>query len=264
MPATSPSPANSSSIAPSSKRSTPAMPLKSRRSSAHLVADQRSVGPPMSPRRRDLLAGHRRTRPRTLVGPGTRALQSSVPPNGKPNSCRRCRRGSRPPPGRRRASRPRSRRPRRSSCWKSSSSASDACAASSTTVSAISSVSAITAQSPSMTQPPSSAPAQSLIAVETVLGRRGVLDLHDEDGGRASRPEVDGRHRGAVAQPRLDVVARSRGRRRSISPWILVEERLADVVVGVDADLVLERGELVQGPQRLDLLPAARVEVDRR
>ena len=51
LPAMSPSPANSSSTAPSSKRSTPAMPSKSSQLLLELVADSDSVGPPTSPRR---------------------------------------------------------------------------------------------------------------------------------------------------------------------------------------------------------------------
>ncbi len=73
--------------------------------------------------------------------------------------------------------------------------------------------------------------------------------------------EVDRGDRGPVAQPRVDVV----GEGEAVAAEALdqlVAELLADVVDAVDPDLVLERRELVQRPERVDLLAAAGVEVD--
>ena len=94
-----------------------------------------------------------------------------------------------------------------------------------------------------------------------VLGPAGVGDLDDADRGRLVLTEVDGGHRGAGAEPGLDV----RGVVEALAlagGGDLLEEPLAQVVVGLEVDLVGERRELAQRPDRLDLLPAARVEVD--
>ena len=126
----------------------------------------------------------------------------------------------------------------------------------------MSSDSAMTAQSPSIAQPtsPPSA-AQSLIVSQARASLVGVLDLEHEHGIRVVTAQVDGRERGPVAQPGLDVVGVVDGVavRLVLDP---AEDLLAQVVVGVDADVVLERRELVERLQRLDLLATAGVEVD--
>ena len=76
-----------------------------------------------------------------------------------------------------------------------------------------------------------------------------------------SAADVDGGRGRPVAEPGVDVVVVG-----EVGAVGVLEDRLADlppdVVDAVDADLVLERRELVEGPERVDLLAAGRVEVD--
>ncbi len=98
--------------------------------------------------------------------------------------------------------------------------------------------------------------------LETVLGLGGVLDLRHEDRGRRLVPTLSDRGDGeAVAQPRLEVVGVVEVVARSVLQDLL-DDPLAQVVVGVEPDLVLERRELAQRREGRDLLAAAGVEVD--
>ncbi len=99
--------------------------------------------------------------------------------------------------------------------------------------------------------------------LQCFLGLAVVLDLHHRDGSRLRAAGVDRRDGGAVAQPRVDVVVEGEPVAAEALDQ-LVAELLADVVDAVDADLVLERRELVQGLERVDLLATAGVEVDAR
>ena len=119
----------------------------------------------------------------------------------------------------------------------------------------------MTAQSPSIAQPTSLAVAAVLDLVESRVGLVGVLDLEHDHRVGVLAADVDRRERRPVAQPGLDVI----GVVEALAVGLVldpVEDLLAEVVVGVDADVVLERRELVQRPQRLDLLATAGVEVD--
>ena len=140
---------------------------------------------------------------------------------------------------------------------------------------ASSSVSASTAQSPAMANPPmvvapEAGSAASPLAAQFCSFTRaptrgvGVGDLDDHGHGRAVGPEVDGGDRGAVAEPGLDVVLVVEVGAGVVAALDLVEDPPAHVVVGLEPQLVLELRELVEGPHRLDLLPAAGVQVDAR
>ena len=78
---------------------------------------------------------------------------------------------------------------------------------------------------------------------------------------RASHRRVDRGHGHPVTEPGLDVLGIVEAALGLLLD--LLEDPLADVVVGVEAELVLDRRELVEGLERLDLLRSTRVEVDR-
>ena len=137
-------------------------------------------------------------------------------------------------------------------------------AVASTTAWAPSVSSATTAQSPSITQPPEVSSSLAAVAQlrQAGLGGVGVLDLDDHDDLGALTAGVDGGHGDPLTEPGLDVLVVED--LAVLGEVELLEELLPDVVVGVEAELLLERRELVQGAQRLDLLAAAGVEVDAR
>ena len=98
--------------------------------------------------------------------------------------------------------------------------------------------------------------------LDPVAGLALVLDLEDRDDlGVGVTAELDGRDGHAVAEPRVDVAVVVESRAVGLADQLLAD-LVPQLVDAVDADLVLEGGELVQGPEGVDLLPAGRVQVD--
>ena len=115
-----------------------------------------------------------------------------------------------------------------------------------------------------MTQPPRGLAVAAAVAQlrQAGVGGVGVLDLDDHHDLGLLAAGVHGGHGDPLTEPGLDVLVVED--LAVLGEVELLEEPLADVVVGVEAELLLERRELVQGAQRLDLLAAAGVEVDAR
>ena len=149
--------------------------------------------------------------------------------------------------------------------WYSGSSARVPLSVRSDTAWAVSWSSAMIAQSPSKTHPPVVAGVSPLPQSRTLASPASALSASltctTKTGAGVSPAGI---HRGnghPVAEPGLDVLGVVESAVGALLE--LLEEPLADVVVGVEAELVLERRELVEGLERLDLLHATGVEVDR-